>query len=563
MKVFLKGSGEILLDQKHFVASGGEGSVYAKGNTAYKIYTDSARMLPLGKITELSSITDPNIIVPQGILLDPKTGTPIGYTMRFVTGTYPLIQTLTPAFRDREGLSHAKMLKLVLKLRGLTETCHKAGVLIVDLNEMNFLIDKGFSEVYGIDTDSYQTKSYPATAIMPSIRDPKVQGHAWTEGSDWFSFACVAYQMFTGIHPFKGKHPSVSGLEARMKAGISVFDSSVTVPKTVYPKDVIPPGYRAWFKAVLQDGLRLPPPVDPGTFVVAAITTRTIMGGNALDIAEVRVFQDALVGALDHDKSVVGITRDGVWEDGRLLFSLSGAKSVGFSSKLSHTIIGWTEKGGIKLYDASVGKTLTFDMAADAFSSYAGRFYFRSGETVYEIILDSIGGTTLPSARAVANVSEYATTLWSGALIQELLGSVFVSVFPRAGMSYQLRIPELDKYTIVDARYDGRVLMVVGAQKGRGVYDRLVFVLSENFDSYVKLPEVRDITPSGLNFVVLDNGTCAHITEAEKLEIWNVSAPAKVRVVEDPVLGGDLNLMKLGGRVGFYRGNKVFSLRLK
>ena len=32
----------------------------------------------------------------------------------------------------------------------------------------------------------------------------------------WFAFAVVTFQLFTGIHPYKGKHPSVLDLDARM-----------------------------------------------------------------------------------------------------------------------------------------------------------------------------------------------------------------------------------------------------------------------------------------------------------------------------------------------------------
>jgi len=38
MKVFVKGVGEEQLDKRHYVSAGGEGTVYVKGNTAYKLY---------------------------------------------------------------------------------------------------------------------------------------------------------------------------------------------------------------------------------------------------------------------------------------------------------------------------------------------------------------------------------------------------------------------------------------------------------------------------------------------------------------------------------------------
>ena len=263
MKVTVQGQGDVNLDQKDFIAAGGEGQVYCRGQTAFKIYLDPARMLPLGKIQELSRIQDPDVIKPERIILDPKQHNPIGYTMRYVADTLPLCQIFTRTFRERNGIDHSKMLALVQHIQHMVDHIHDAGVLLVDLNELNFLVDSQFKSVYSIDVDSFQTAGYPATAIMPSVRDWSVQGNHFTEGSDWFSFACVAYQMFTGIHPYRGKHPTVSTLEDRMRQNISVFDPTVHVPKVVYTPDIIPSGYREWFKAVLQNGLRVHPPTNP------------------------------------------------------------------------------------------------------------------------------------------------------------------------------------------------------------------------------------------------------------------------------------------------------------
>ena len=41
MKVFIKGSGEINLTQQHYVATGGQASVYIRNGVAYKIYIEA------------------------------------------------------------------------------------------------------------------------------------------------------------------------------------------------------------------------------------------------------------------------------------------------------------------------------------------------------------------------------------------------------------------------------------------------------------------------------------------------------------------------------------------
>ena len=65
MKVFVKGKGEIELDKKDFINSGGEGDIYKHGRTVYKLYHDHKNMLPYEKIQELSLIKDQNVIIPQ------------------------------------------------------------------------------------------------------------------------------------------------------------------------------------------------------------------------------------------------------------------------------------------------------------------------------------------------------------------------------------------------------------------------------------------------------------------------------------------------------------------
>src|SRR5438552_997706 len=104
MKVYIKGQGEITLGQREFFRQGGEGQIYIKGNTAYKIYIDPAKMLPLGKITELSVITDPNVIRPVHIIED-GAGKPLGFTMPYKKNAVALCQTFTSAWRTRSKIT--------------------------------------------------------------------------------------------------------------------------------------------------------------------------------------------------------------------------------------------------------------------------------------------------------------------------------------------------------------------------------------------------------------------------------------------------------------------------
>ena len=66
---------------------------------------------------------------------------PVGYTMPSVADAFVLCQTFPKAFREREGLTPDLTLGLVRKLQEGIAHVHARHILIVDLNEMNFLVD--------------------------------------------------------------------------------------------------------------------------------------------------------------------------------------------------------------------------------------------------------------------------------------------------------------------------------------------------------------------------------------------------------------------------------------
>src|SRR5579871_1643597 len=245
MKLFVKGRGPVELDQKDFLAQGGEGAIYVRGDLAYKVYANPAKMIPTAKIQELAALEQPTIIRPEEVLLNTASA-PVGYTMGYVKEAAALCQLFTRAFRERKGLTPEVMAQLVQKLRQGVRFVHAHGMLIVDLHEMNFLVDLPLKEILFIDVDSYQTPGFPATALMDSVRDRHTSG--FSENTDWFSFGIVSFQLFVGIHPYKGKHPDGLDLDTRMQRNISVFNKAVSLPKVCYPLNAIPRAYRDWYE---------------------------------------------------------------------------------------------------------------------------------------------------------------------------------------------------------------------------------------------------------------------------------------------------------------------------
>lgn len=587
MKVFVKGEGETELTQRHYVASGGQASVYVKDGLAYKIYTDPKEMIPEAKFQALATIKDPQVIKPDKILLDSRKA-PTGYTMLAIPDNYSLCQLFTKAFRDRNNVTNDHIIDVVAKLRGHISNVHAANIIVVDLNELNILVNKSFDKTYMIDVDSYQTAGYPASVIMPSVRDYSVRAADFSPLSDWFSFSVLAFQLFVGVHPYKGTHPGSANIPKdgrmihRMKQHISAFSPEVSLPACCYPLDVIPSNFRQWMKAVLQDGKRLPPP-DPksvGVVIVAQQVAAPFVSGGNIVISE---FMDldgwALVSYAESNGSSIALTTKGGKQrtlvNGKVVAEASAPPAgtavmhVGFTHKMNRpvTLSLGVKDGKVLFIDHGLRQHDTAIFVASQLSKSGSRFYVKTGTKVLEVDFNDMPSKTLMTAsHSVAGVMELASTLYEGCVIQSMLGSAYVSLFPKSRHGYQVRVPELDHYKILDAKFHGGVLMVLGAQAKTGRYDRLVFRFDPEEDYRVyDLRVVEDISASdAINFVTLDSGVCVCLNEEDKLEAFSAKKDKPgLRIIEDKALGADVRLMLVGGKAGFERGGKLYQLSLK
>lgn len=270
MKITIDGQGSIVLSERDFIAEGGEAQVYAQGDTAFKLYHDPARLIPEGKLRELSVLDHPAIIRPQCWVRDTH-GQRIGFTLRRVQHAVPLARLITADFCRRHAITQDHTLRLLNRLSAVIAFVHGSGCLLVDGNEMNYLVsEQDFTEPFCIDVDSWQTPHFPATALLPTLRDWHTPGFA--PASDWFAFGVVACQLLLGIHPYKGRHPDFKpqDLAGRMRANVSVFNPQVRLPPAVRPLQSLPPAWRDWFIALFEQGQRPPPPTHTAAAVPLA-----------------------------------------------------------------------------------------------------------------------------------------------------------------------------------------------------------------------------------------------------------------------------------------------------
>ncbi len=558
MQAWLPNGAAVQFGRADFVGQGGQGSVYARGDRAFKVYLDPANALPAGKIRELAAVRDPDVLRPLEALRD-RQGATIGHTMRFVPDTEVLCTLFARAFRQQHGVTPEIALGLVRRLRALVAAAHAAGCLVVDLNEMNFLVSRDWQRLCAIDVDSWQTPHFPATALMESVRDRHAPDGRFDDGTDWFAFAITSFQLLRGIHPYKGQHPSVKGIDARMRANLSVLHPDVVLPRVVYSEQVVPDALRRWYDAVLQRGHRGPPPTSLQGVVRLASAPRTTGGGDTLDLIELAELPERVRAWFHHLGTTVAIAGAQAFVDGRPQPIPAGASALAFTPRRNRPILAWIEGGRLRLHDLVERRAVPIDLAATKVTCARARVYIQSGPRILELGFVE-GKCLVPAPRVVAQVLEHATTLFPGCAIQSALGAVWVSAFAGSGLAYQVRLPELDGASVVHAKYDGGVLMVVAAKAG--TYRRIVVRFAEDHQSY----DVRSVpsAPMGLEFVALDSGVCVGLDEDERLEVF-VARPGddRIRHVEDPRLAGDMQLWRGDGTVVCTRARRVVRLGMR
>ncbi len=241
---------------RDFKCKGGEANLYIRGGIAYKICHNPSIMIPEAKVKELQALDSPLIIKPINYIFDETVL--IGFTMKALDDTcVPLVKLFTNGFRDAHNISNDHIIALCQNIKAETQDIHSKNILIVDGNELNYMVEDDFVTPYFIDVNSWKTPSFPATAIMPSIKDFSTKGFSVL--TDWFSFAIISFQLFIGMHPFGGivdgfKKKDLAG---RIKANVSILNPKVTVPAAARDFSLIPAAYMDWYFKLFEKGERI------------------------------------------------------------------------------------------------------------------------------------------------------------------------------------------------------------------------------------------------------------------------------------------------------------------
>lgn len=564
MKYKLKNSGiTFSLTSKDWVAEGGEGTIYVRGDTAYKICFPG-KMVPPGKIQELSLLTEPFVIKPENIITDERDKD-IGYTMRFLKpADYLALPTLfTNTFKTREGISDKQIMDLVVKFQNNIKYVHSNKILLVDLNEFNFLATKDLTDVVFIDVNSWQTPNYPATAIMDSIRD--WTANRFNELTDWYSFAIISFQLLTGLHPFRsGNHASYAHgtldekAKARAIANVSVLNQAVRFPKAAArPFTVIPPVYLNWYNAIFEKGLRLPPP-DKITLGGSAGIIINQVYDTLLKITE--VFRaDNIINRFEFvgGRRIIITNRSIFVDDLRLdklvptnnLFIKNGILYSAAIDPRGLTVYNALRQEAVASYQASI-KGLYLNSEVDG-------LYGQVGDRIFNFKLQQVGSSLKILPYEVAQTMENSTFIGDGVAIQNMMGTNYLHYLTTSG-SMQVRLRELDKQRIQQAALRGANLTVISKDSRKQLNYNRFDIKADG--SYTCVESYNNIANWSLQAERLDNGLYLEIQEDGSLKI---SSGSKAKLIKDTFLEDSYLLATKSDEVFVARGNTVFQIKVK
>jgi len=544
----------------HYVGAGGQAVIYGGNGVAFKIYHDPNSMIPVGKIQELMKIRGSNVIRPMELLYDAKGGHPVGYTMKFLEDTYPLCKLFTKSFKADNNLSPSAIVELVKAIQLTLQSIHDDKCLVVDLNELNVLVNSSFVEPFMIDTDSYQTPSYRASAIMDSIRDRLARPGEFTPLTDWFSFGVIATQLYLNIHPFKGTHPGYlpSELGRRMDDNVSIFEPEVRLPMVCNPFSVVPKRHLEWLKAIFVHKERsIPPPPDGSGPIPVPANFVVVQGTKKFEVRELFALDDDILFRAEFFGVDYFVTRKSVYTGTtRVWDKVSDYRRVVVcpTEEGEFVIAAADDRGKIHFFtpnNESIGQVASQGM----FHRNHGVYTINKGH-LYENTFLKVGSRTLVRTVAVDNVSEHNAQIYPGLVVQDLLGKVWLTIPYAQGKSCSRPIRELDGYRIIDARCERNICVVI-AEKQKNYY-RFILTFAPDFTSYAVRIEV-DVGYDSINFTVLENGLCILLSSADELQVFKGDT---VHKFENPPLDVNMRMFAKSGGVFFVNGNSVFAFKM-
>lgn len=543
-------------------ASGGEGVVYFTSGLAFKIYHDPKKMIPIGKLKELSSLNKDNIIKPLDLVYNLKDEI-IGYTMNHINNTVSLSRLVTTDYQNQNNITNKEIVNVIQQMRETLSYIHSKNKLVVDVNDSNILIDKNL-KVFFIDVDSYQTESYPATAIQEFAKDFSITNNKFTIMSDWYSFSLLAVKLFIGIHPYKGrwnkynKRANENTLKERSINNISIFNDDVILPNSVRDLSLIPKNYYDYFIDIFEKGKRLIPPENLSN---SGYSKKEILlkSTSKLNIIKLVELQNVITNVINGFRKELINTIDGVYFEGNKTELSFGNKAFIFNN--DQPFIMKEENGNVSSYDL---KNRTKEhhnlLFANEVFSFNNILY-----TIHEDKINEIGFLNMGKQKLIIektfNINKNQMELHDGVIIQKLMGKTFTYILGEKNKLPTLSIKEFNNIKIINAKYINKVLMVTSLNK-LGGYDVLILKINDFMDDYKIVDKYESDSPN-INFTVNDKGVVILIKEDGLINIlFNNFKNDKITEVKDDQIRTDMKLFSDYNVVKFFHGKSIYSISM-
>jgi hypothetical protein len=406
---------------------------------------------------------------------------------------------------------------------------------------------------------------------MESIRDRTIKNNQWTQGSDWFSFGVVAFQLYLGIHPYKGAHPNFSAKDwtKRMDEGISVFNKAVNLPGSCQDWSVIPKPHYEWFKKVFENNDRSIPPFADQIGAVGTTQPIFVAGNQQFDITLAKDYGQNIRAVYFFNGMRYALTENTVFEGTREIRLTHKYKRVSLASSAI-----FSGGGGLPVIVVQEGHTTVFkdlkennigQIKSPDVMEYQGRIYTcNNGELIENTFYYTpANGSISPekylhTPQMVCNIFDNASKFYKGVIVQDILGTCWLAIPHAASKCSNINVKELNGARIVEAKHDSGICIVI-TEKG-GKYDRYILCFDQKFQSYTVRKE-EDIDFDNINFTTMPNGICISVLGDTKVEIFKDNG--KVKQIDKPPFNSSMKLYNDGVSVYFVSQNKLHTVKMK
>lgn len=264
--IFLNGQ-PIHLDPSQNVGAGGQATIVKHGDLALKLWhqLDPNAVRKIEFLLRQPLKLPDNILQPKTMITDrPDRGNTVGYAMPLLPKDFREIAVLfNRKLRPILQISLPTAVSLLDHAQQTLQLIHQAGLVLGDVSGRNIAFTTKPLKTFFYDIDSWVINGLPCPVWSEFFLDPllaNISPKPFTQLTDWYGFAVIAFWSIYSSHPYHGSHPTVADDQAKARQGLWLFNSQVTPPSFALPPEVIDDDLLDYFEKIFARQLRLPLP---------------------------------------------------------------------------------------------------------------------------------------------------------------------------------------------------------------------------------------------------------------------------------------------------------------